>query len=124
MENPSISLSLVDLSNGYYIAKFVDKLDYDRALLGGPWVIGDHYLHVRLWTPNFEARIDVLPIWVRFPDLPIEYYEKRWLERAGNRIGNTLWVDEMTLLASRGKFAKVCVEILFPIINHYTNIFF
>lgn len=41
----------------------------------------------------------------------MEYNTFRWLERAGNRIGRTVRVDKTTLIASRGKFARVCVEI-------------
>ncbi|KAI8028181.1 hypothetical protein LOK49_LG02G03616 [Camellia lanceoleosa] len=44
---------------------------------GGPWVIMDHYLTMRRWEPNFkpsEALETKTPIWVRFPELPIEYY--------------------------------------------------
>lgn len=52
-----------------------------------------------------------LPLWIRFPLLPVEYYSRQWLHRAGNHIGKTLKVDTTTLLASRGRFARVCVEV-------------
>lgn len=43
--------------------------------------------------------------------LPLEYYSVSWLQRAGNEIGKTLKVDTITLLASRGCFARVCVDL-------------
>lgn len=82
--------------NDYYIARFSNKLDYEVALLNGPWVINDHYLHVRRWEPNFMAKtatIDSLLVWVRFPIIPVEYFRERWLLRAGNKIGRAIKVD-------------------------------
>lgn len=46
-----------------------------------------------------EAKINKLLIWVKFSVLPVEYYTKTWLERAGDHIGKTLWVDYATQLA-------------------------
>lgn len=96
---------LIDLSNDFYIAKLSNK--QDQALFDSPWMIIDHYLHVRRSVPNFvpeSAEITTLPVWVRFPFLPVEYYNERWLRRAGDRIGKTLKVDDTTRAASRGKF--------------------
>lgn len=77
-------------------------------------MIGDHYLDVQQWKPNLRAEkavINSLPVWVRFPMLPLEYYTERWLRKEGNEIGLTIKVDIATLLASRGKFARVCIEV-------------
>lgn len=52
-----------------------------------------------------------MPVWVRFPVLPAKYYTERWLRQARNHIGHTVKVDITTLLASRGMFARVCVEV-------------
>lgn len=52
--NAKGSISLADLGNEYYLARFINEEDYDRALLGGPWLIVDHYLTVQQWRPNFD----------------------------------------------------------------------
>lgn len=111
--NMQSTTMLIELPNGFYIVKFTNEQDYFKALLDG-WTFGDHYLHVQCWTPNFIAetsKIDLLPIWVCFPILPVEYYISSWLQRAGNKIERTLKVDNTTLMISRGKFAKVCMEV-------------
>lgn len=105
---------LIDLSNHFYIIKLYRREEYERALLDGPWMIGDNYLHVQRWKPNFIAdgvEISSLSVWIRFPVLPVEYYTKGWLKRAENSIGRTIMVDVVSLLASRGKFTCVCVEV-------------
>lgn len=64
--------------------------------------------------PNFLSEKEEITsslVWVHFPVLPLEYYLDRWLRRAGNKIGKTTKVDATTLVASRGKFSRVCVEV-------------
>lgn len=116
---PQQTFSLIDLCNDYFIARFSNKQDYEVALLNGPWVISDHYLHVQRCVPDLmpmDATIDSLLVWVRFSILPVEYYTARWIERAGNKLGRTIKVDRATLMASQGKFARVCIEV--DLTNH------
>lgn len=64
--------------------------------------------------PNFVAETEViksLPTWVRFPVLSVEYYSEKWLRRAGDRISKTIKVDDTMRATTRGKFARVCVEV-------------
>lgn len=80
-------------------------------------MIGDNYHHVQRWKPIFmaekakKAKITSLPVWVRILLLPIEYYSEGWLRRVGNRIGRMIKVDATTLIPSRGKIIRVCVEV-------------
>lgn len=67
------SFILIDLTNDCYIAKFTKKSDYEGAMLNGPWVVSDHYLHVHRWEPNFMAKtatIDSLLVWGQISDNP------------------------------------------------------
>jgi len=54
--------SLIDV--GYdYITGFTNMEDYHHVLTQGPWLIGDNYLNIRKWVPNFvpdEEPIHVL----------------------------------------------------------------
>lgn len=79
---------LIDLSNNFFIVKLSRKEEYDRALLDSPWMIKDNYLHVQRWTSNFMAEkieITLLPVWIKFLVLLVEYYSERWLMR---KVGN------------------------------------
>lgn len=49
--------------------------------------------------------------WVRIPRLPIELYNDVFLERIGMTTGTFLKVDKLTSIHSRGKFARICVEL-------------
>ncbi|XVF24392.1 hypothetical protein REPUB_Repub13aG0124000 [Reevesia pubescens] len=104
----------VDLDNGFYCFKFSNEMDFNHVLLGGPWIIANHYLTVKRWTPCFrseEATIDSVAAWVHFPGMPLEFYDGDILKKMGNILGQTLMIDKNTLVASRGRYARMCVEI-------------
>lgn len=72
--------TLIDLSNDYFIAKFSQKHDYEMTLLNDPWLIGDHYLHIKRWVLNFITDmvvVNFLLVWVRFSVLQVEYFIAR-----------------------------------------------
>ncbi|XP_028053714.1 uncharacterized protein LOC114258058 [Camellia sinensis] len=106
--------SAIDLGCNYFLFKFSNPEDFTKVHTGGPWVIMDHYLTVRLWEPNFkpsEALETTTAIWVRFPELPIEYYHDKVLFAIAKTIGKPLKIDWTTAMVTRGKFARICVEM-------------
>ncbi|XP_019159673.1 PREDICTED: uncharacterized protein LOC109156274 [Ipomoea nil] len=114
MWKPESTFDLIALAQDYYIAKFQLLADYDAAKFGGPWIILGHYLVVQEWEPNFipsKNKTKKLLVWVRFPELPIEYFDEEFLKKIGKTIGRPVKIDTTTSLASIGKFARVCVEI-------------
>lgn len=112
--HPKSKMELITLGNDYYLVKFGSKIDYEFAKYGGPWMIMDHYLIVKEWSPNFDPMTDKTEkviVWVRFPGLPMEYYDNEFLFRIGEKIGRPIRIDSATSLTTRGKFARLCVEV-------------
>ncbi|XP_019200290.1 PREDICTED: uncharacterized protein LOC109193918 [Ipomoea nil] len=73
----------------------------------------DDIYHVE-WKPNLDPRsnkTEHVLVWVRFPDLPMEYYDYIYLMKLGKRIGEPKYIDESTSVGSRGRFARMCVEV-------------
>ncbi|KAK4253924.1 hypothetical protein QN277_010539 [Acacia crassicarpa] len=107
-------LSLINIGNGFFVVKLTNKVDYDNALTGGPWLIFDHYLTVRPWEPNFhpmKASIDKVAVWVRLPSVFLEYYNKEALTWIGNRLGETIKIDTNTSGHLRGHYIRICVLV-------------
>lgn len=50
-------------------------------------------------------------MWVRIPNLLVEYYDKCLLWQIGDRIGHTLHIDVATEEMSYEKYARICVEV-------------
>lgn len=104
--HPKSHIELVALDNDYFIVKFAFTEDYNFAKYEGPLIILDHYLVVKEWMrSNFDPFTDTTEkvlVWICFPSLPIEYYNRRFLMR--RPIKN----DQATNFANRGKFVCMC----------------
>lgn len=105
---------MVDIGHGFVMVKFDMHADREKVISGGPWMVFDHYLVVRPWVPDFissEVKIDKTLVWIRFPSLGMEYYEKSVLLALATTVRRPIKVDINTVEANCGRFAKVCVEI-------------
>ncbi|KAI9080164.1 hypothetical protein K1719_037842 [Acacia pycnantha] len=85
---PSGQLKLIDLHDDCFLVRFQDDLDYQNALLTGPWMIFGHYL-----------------------TLPARYYHKSIICSIGGVFGDVIKVDYNTDSGERGKFARIAVVI-------------
>nr|KYP63748.1 hypothetical protein KK1_018330 [Cajanus cajan] len=105
---------LVDLTQDYYLVQFSSEDDYKHALYEGSWMIADHYIVVQRWRPFFTlttSQTRKIAAWVRIPGLPIELFNDRFLWRVGSKLGTMLKIDKLTSVQTRGRFARICVEI-------------
>ncbi|XP_058733622.1 uncharacterized protein LOC131605262 [Vicia villosa] len=75
-------ISIIDLSNDYYLVAFSHEDDKKAAMENG-----------------------------LISDLPIEYYDPRALAFFGDRIGKTVKVDNTTRKQERGRYARICVTV-------------
>ncbi|XP_031096887.1 uncharacterized protein LOC116001136 [Ipomoea triloba] len=114
MWKPESSFDLIALDQDYYLAKFESLRDNEFAKYEGPWIILGHYITVQEWRPNFlprKSKLEKLLVWIRFSALPIEYFDDDFLKKIGKEVGRPIKVDYTTSLASKGKFARICVEL-------------
>lgn len=111
---PARRLDCVDLGHGFFLTRFSLKDDYESILKKGPWFIGEHFLSIRPWEPNFclaSTNVTSVAVWIRLNELPIEYYNPEALLQIGKSIGNELRVDSHTATEMRGRFARICVQV-------------
>nr|KYP61988.1 hypothetical protein KK1_016503 [Cajanus cajan] len=104
----------MDVDHEYFLASFDLDDDREKAINGGPWMIFDHYLTVRPWSPNFSAQDDSINktlVWVRFLNLNMMFYVESVLLTIASVIGKPLKVDLHTANMLRERFARVCVEV-------------
>ena len=107
--------SLIDIGCDYYVTRFTNMEDCDHVITKGPWMIGDNYLVIREWVPNFvpeEDHITKLTAWVRIPKLSVEYFNKSFLlHKIGQKIGRVLKIDSTMENVERGQYTRMCVEV-------------
>lgn len=56
-------------------------------------------------------QVKKVAIWVRIPRLPLELYNSQFLWRLCSGLGTMLKIDRLTSIHSRGKYARICLEI-------------
>ncbi|CAN1787302.1 hypothetical protein LINPERHAP1_LOCUS17586 [Linum perenne] len=107
------SIQVSDLANNFFLVRFASQEDYSLAAFKGPWKVYDYYISVSQWSPSFdeEAPIKSILTWVRLPKLPIHYFNKLAVSRIGDSIGKTVRLDLATAEGTRGRYARVCVEV-------------
>ena len=72
---PSGHTDCINLGHDFFLIKFECKEDIDKVLKRGPWFIGQQFLTIRLWEPEFkafEASFSSVAMWIRLPELSIE----------------------------------------------------
>jgi len=69
---------------------------------------------IKPWTPLFDAsreRVDIIPIWVRLPAFPLQYWEEKYFKAVGNMIGEYLEADKSYIETKKKKIARILVNI-------------
>lgn len=111
---PVGKIDCVGLGNDFVLVCFAVKDDCEAVLKNGPWFIRGNFLSIRPWVPDFnplEAGISSVTVWVRLNELPIEYYDVEAFQIIGNAIGRVLRIDTHTTNESRGRFARLCIQV-------------
>ncbi|KAH1045477.1 hypothetical protein J1N35_036261 [Gossypium stocksii] len=51
---PVYPFHLMDIKNRHYLVHFLNRVDYDRILLQGHWIVFGQYITIQPWTKNFS----------------------------------------------------------------------
>ncbi|KAK5774661.1 hypothetical protein PVK06_042517 [Gossypium arboreum] len=111
---PSKPFQLMNIENGYFLAKFQNSIDYDKVLSQGPWVIFDYYLTVQPWSIDFNSNLhypNLIQTWIRFPRPPSHLYKRQILMEIGSLIGKITKLDINTDSRARGRYARIVVFV-------------
>ena len=105
---------MVDVGNGFFMVKFDLEEDRYKVMTGGLWMVFDHYLAIQTWMPEFispKAKIQKTLVWIRFSGLNMLFYDESVLLTLASALGTPIKVDSNTVNGTRGRFARVCVEM-------------
>ncbi|PKU74865.1 Uncharacterized protein MA16_Dca005056 [Dendrobium catenatum] len=107
---------LITIAPMCFICIFLNVEARDAILRDGPWMVAGNIIGLDRWSPSFSIdRMNGLssPIWIRFPKLPLMYWDPSNLSRMAAMVGNPLWMDEHTSNWGKNSYARVCVRIDF-----------
>ncbi|KAK1259845.1 hypothetical protein QJS04_geneDACA021421 [Acorus gramineus] len=111
---PKGELKLFLKGNGFFIVKFFLEEDLRKVLEGGMWSMDNRPFIIQRWTPSVrmeQERLTSLPIWIKFPHLPVHLWTKECLGKLASVVGTTLYLDTATQRGISISFARICVEI-------------
>lgn len=97
-----------------YLVKFTCIDDRDEVLYSGPHMMNNKLVIVKTWATNFDFNKEVMqtiPLWVKFPNLPLNWWEAQSLSRIASGIGVPLYADECTTQVDRISYARVLIEM-------------
>ncbi|CAA0818218.1 Unknown protein, partial [Striga hermonthica] len=106
--------NMMDLESGFYLVHFQNNDDTVRVLTGGPYVVGNSYMHVQPWTLDFDATKEELSTtvaWIRLPGMPAHLYHKKIFRNIGRIFGKVVKIDQQTAALTRGKYARLAVTV-------------
>ncbi|MBA0692992.1 hypothetical protein Goari_010510 [Gossypium aridum] len=89
-------LHMMDIENGYFLVKFQNKLDCEKAFSKGPWTIFGQYLTVQPWT---------------FLGLPGYLNNHKIITEIGEMVGKVVKLHMNTNNKARGRFARMAVYV-------------
>lgn len=107
-------VEVIDLGHGYYVGRFPNPNEYFLALAGGPWFMFQYHFSIQQWVPNFRKKTQYnnkMFIWAQFKNLPIEYFNGDALFKLAQAIGRPIKMDYHTSEVTRGRYARVCIEV-------------
>ncbi|KAK1257253.1 hypothetical protein QJS04_geneDACA024589 [Acorus gramineus] len=99
---------------GFFVVRFSCEDDLNKVIEGGPWLMGGRPIVLRQWHRGMQMemeRLETIPIWIRFPQLPLHLWGKRMLSKLSSVIGVPLNMDLATANHTRIEYARICVEI-------------
>ncbi|KAK1267576.1 hypothetical protein QJS04_geneDACA016668 [Acorus gramineus] len=111
---PKGNLEVLMRGGGFFVVRFSNKEDLKAVIEGGPWLMGGRPIVLRKWSRGMKMemeRLETIPIWIRFPQLPLHLWGKRMLSKLASVVGTPLYMDSLTATRSHIEFARICVEI-------------
>lgn len=88
--------------------------DRNEVIFSGPHTLNNRPIILKTWEPNFDFSEEVLstiPLWVKFPNLPLNCWFMESLSRICSVMRNPIYADECTSKIERISFARVLIEM-------------
>ncbi|XP_042520831.1 uncharacterized protein LOC122094157 [Macadamia integrifolia] len=112
--NLSQGVLMHPLGKCYVIFQFQCEGDKAAVWRRSPFRIGDQVIRFQHWKPDFnihEKQLLTKLVWIRFPDLPLEYWHENVLLSIAKAVGRPVSLDRRTRQGILGFFARVLVEV-------------
>lgn len=100
--------------SGWIVFQFEAMEDLVMVLLEGPYFINGKPLMLKRMPKFFSfgyEEMHVVPIWVRFINLPLILWKERYLSKIASYLGNPISTDQITARKGNFNYARVLIEV-------------
>lgn len=101
--------------DGYFFFKYHSPTYRDEVVENGPWNFVGNPNILNKWKHGFkffkEDTIRV-PVWVLFPNIPMQYWTVKGLNHIASAIGIPIYADSVTRNMNRISFTRICIEMV------------
>ncbi|XP_062100721.1 uncharacterized protein LOC133806642 [Humulus lupulus] len=118
---------IVRMHIGLTIVKFNDEATRDFVLETGMVQFDKKPVIVRPWTQDLDTirLVRSVPLWIRLPNLGLQYWGQKCLSALVSTIGKPIMVDKFTKERSMIRYARILVEMEIsdnpPFIIYFVN---
>ncbi|XP_057820700.1 uncharacterized protein LOC131033477 [Cryptomeria japonica] len=108
------NVEILALPKGLLSFAFSCEEDKIRILCGIPWLVGKIALVLQKWHPNLnmsESLLVQVPVWVKLPGLPLEYWVESIFSGITSSFGELLLIDPITALRRTFTHARFYVGV-------------
>ncbi|XP_043717794.1 uncharacterized protein LOC122665709 [Telopea speciosissima] len=105
---------LKSIGKGFIIFRFSNAEDMTAVWKRGPLHVDGQTLRLQQWRKDFQVHEQSIThrlIWVRFPNLPQEYWHDEILLSITKAVGQPVAIDQRTKDTHYGHFLRVCVDV-------------
>ncbi|PHU19828.1 hypothetical protein BC332_10979 [Capsicum chinense] len=100
--------------DNYYVFKFASAVDRDLVMQSGPYTYRNRPMILRNWSLDFEFKLECfskIPLWFKFPSLPLGHLSKKALSKLASFVGKPLYTDKCTAEIERISYARVFIKV-------------
>ncbi|PHU05563.1 hypothetical protein BC332_26385 [Capsicum chinense] len=90
------------------------RLDKDLVSQARTYYFNNKPVILKPWELDFEfdqEMLSMIPIWVKFPGLPVGYWSTEDLSKVASAVGKPIRTDSFITNADKISYARVLVEV-------------
>ncbi|XP_070015421.1 uncharacterized protein [Nicotiana sylvestris] len=108
------NLNVLFHSDGCFTILMHSFEERDEVLTDGPYTINNRPVILKTWVEGFDFNEEILktiPLWVKFPKLPLNYWSNMALSKIESGLGKLLYADACTIMADRISYAQILIKM-------------
>ncbi|GKA96122.1 zinc knuckle CX2CX4HX4C containing protein [Tanacetum coccineum] len=100
-------------TKGFFFYKFDSRAGLEAVLEGGPWLISNSSIILKLWSMDtifLKEELTRISIWVKLHNVPIQVFEEDGISLIAKFIGKPVMLDSYTSFMCNDSWDRSCFD--------------